>query len=72
MKTELLNEFYLMQQSRSNTKYLDILDEKVYVPVKQANSRMVNWMSDRGIMLMKLDHLMNRHFRRFKKKYLKF
>jgi hypothetical protein len=72
MKAELLNEFYLLQQSRSNAKYLDLLDEKVYLPVRKVNHSVINWMNRRGLMLMKLDYTMNRQVRRFKKKYFRF
>ncbi len=72
MKAELLNEFYLMQQSRSNAKYLDLLDERVYTPVRKANHRVVNWMNRRSLMLMKLESTMHRQIRRFKKKYFRF
>jgi hypothetical protein len=72
MKAELLNEFYLLQQSRSNSKYLDVLDEKVYTPVRKVNDQVVTWMNHRGLMLMKLESTMNRQVRRFKKKYFRF
>jgi hypothetical protein len=72
MKAELLNEFYLLQQSRSNAKYLDVLDEKVYEPVKRVNHRVVNWMNRRGMMLMNLEYVMHRSVRRLKKKYFRF
>ncbi|WP_432712892.1 hypothetical protein [Pedobacter sp.] len=72
MKAELLNEFYLLQQSRSNEKYLELLDEKVYTPVKKVNIQLTNWVSRRGLMLMNLESVMNRGVRRFKKRYFKF
>jgi len=72
MKAELLNEFNLLQQSRSNAKYLDVLDERVYMPVRKVNHRVFNWVHSRGLMLMKLESTMNRQVRRFKKKYFRF
>lgn len=72
MKAELLNEFYLLQQSRSNEKYLDVLDEKVYTPVRNVNHHVVSWVSQRGLMLLNLENLMNRQIRKFKKKYFRF
>ncbi|MBG6235742.1 hypothetical protein IWX76_002310 [Pedobacter sp. CAN_A7] len=72
MKTELINEFYLMQQSRSNAKYLEVLDERVYEPVKKVNMRVSTWMEGRGLMLMHLENTLNRSVRRLKKKYFRF
>jgi len=72
MKTELINEFYLMQQSRSNTKYLEVLDERVYEPVKKVNKHVSTWMEGRGLMLMNLENTLNRSVRRLRKKYFRF
>lgn len=72
MNTELLNEFYLLQQSRSNTKYLEILDEKVYMPVRKVNKKVSTWMNRRGLMLMNLENTVNRSMKRLRKKYFRF
>jgi hypothetical protein len=72
MKTELLNEFYLLQQSRSNAKYLEVLDEKVYMPVRKVNKKVSTWMNRRGLMLMNLENTVNRSVKRLRKKYFRF
>jgi hypothetical protein len=72
MNTELLNEFYLLQQSRSNAKYLDVLDEKVYMPVRKVNKKVSTWMNRRGLMLMNLENTVNRSVKRLRKKYFRF
>lgn len=72
MKRELINEFYLLQQSRANPDYREILDEQVYVPIKKANRKMTTWLSRRGQMLMNLDLKMNSSMKHLRKKYLKF
>jgi hypothetical protein len=72
MKTELINEFYLLQQSRSNANYEEVLEERVYEPVKKANIRVSTWMEGRGMMLMNLENTLNRSVRRLRKKYFKF
>lgn len=72
MNTELLNEFYLLQQSRSNTKYLELLDDKVYMPVRKVNKKVSTWVNRRGLMLMNLENSVNRSVRRLRKKYFRF
>ena len=72
MKAELLNEFFLMQESRSNAKYLDVLDEKVYMPVRNMNNNVSTWMNRRGLMLMNLENAVNRSVRKLRKKYFRF
>ena len=72
MKRELINEFYLLQQSRANPDYREILDEQVYVPIKKANRKMNTWLSRRGQMLMNLDLKLNSSMKHLRKKYLKF
>jgi hypothetical protein len=72
MNTELIDEFYLLQQSRSNEKYQDILDERVYSPIRHANKNVNTWVSKRGKMLMNLEAKVQLSMRKFKKKYLKF
>lgn len=72
MKAELINEFFLMQESRSNAKYLDVLDEKVYLPVRKANNTVKSWIDRRGLMLMNLEHAVNRSVRKLRKKYFRF
>lgn len=70
MNTELLNEFYLLQQSRSNAKYLEILEEKVCSPLQNANNKVTSWMSERGKMLMKLEYRAQIRLGRIRKKFL--
>ena len=72
MKTELINEFYLMQQSRVANKYQEVLAEEVYVPMKNANHKMTSWISERGNMLLHLDLKLYQSMRHLRKKYLKF
>ncbi len=72
MKTELINEFYLMQQSRVANKYSEVLEEEVYVPLKNANHKMTTWISERGHMLMNLDVKLYNSMKHLRKKYLKF
>lgn len=72
MNTELVNEFYLLQQSRSNEKYLELLDDKVYMPVRKVNKKVSTWMNRRGLMLMNLENAVNRSVRRLRKKYFRF
>jgi len=55
MDAELIQEFYLLQQSRSNAKYQEMLSEKVYLPIIDANNNVTSWMSKRGKMLMNLE-----------------
>ncbi len=71
MNTELLNEFYLLQQSRA-AKYNDLLDNRVYIPIKSFNTRMSNWVTKRGRMLLSLDKRFYKEMQRLKVKYLKF
>lgn len=71
MDTALINEFNLMQQSRSNLKYIELLEEHVYQPVQTANHYMTSWMGKRGQMLLKLDVSLYNSYRRLKKKYLR-
>ncbi|KEQ31581.1 hypothetical protein [Pedobacter antarcticus] len=70
MKAELLNEFYLLQQSRSNAKYLDILEEKIYSPIQVANDKVTSWMYKRGSMLMKLERKAQLRLSKIRKKFL--
>lgn len=72
MNTELINEFYLLQQSRSNAKYLDILEEKVYSPIQEANHKVTSWMYKRGKMLMKLESKAQIRMSKIRKKFLKY
>lgn len=72
MKTELINEFYLMQESRVANKYTEVLEEEVYVPLKNANHKMTTWISERGHMLMTLDVKLYNSMKHLRKKYLKF
>ncbi|AOM78265.1 hypothetical protein [Pedobacter steynii] len=72
MKSELINEFYLLQQSRAPYDYQELLDEQVYMPIKKANRKMTTWISKRGSMLMNLDAKLNSSMKHLRKKYLKF
>jgi hypothetical protein len=72
INTDLMNEFYLLQTSRSNEKYLELLDDHVYSPINKANTSMSAWVSKRGDMLMHLESRVNRSLKRLKKRYLKF
>lgn len=72
MKTELLNEFYLLQQSRAAVDYNAMMEEEVYMPVRRVNSKMTTWISERGHMLMNLDMRLNSSLKYLRKKYLKF
>ena len=72
MNSELINEFNLMQQSRVTNKYEQALSENVYAPVKEANSKMINWVSERGRMLMTMEARFNHSVKHLRKKYLKF
>ena len=72
MNTELLNEFYLLQQSRSNAKYLDILEEKICSPIQEANSKVTSWMYKRGAMLMKLEKKAQMRMSKIRKKLLQY
>ena len=71
MNAELINEFYLLQQSRSNAKYLDVLDDEICQPFQVANKKVTSWMHKRGKMLMTLEKTANLRMARFRKKYLK-
>ncbi|MDR6785370.1 hypothetical protein ABIE26_004080 [Pedobacter africanus] len=72
MKTELLNEFYLLQQSRASADYSEMIEERVYTPLKRVNRRMTTWIAERGHMLMNLDVKLNGSLKHLRKKYLKF
>lgn len=72
MNTELMNEFYLLQQSRSNAKYLDILEEKIYSPVQEANHKVTSWMYKRGAMLMKLERKAQIRMSKLRKKLMNY
>ncbi len=72
MNTELLNEFYLLQQSRSNAKYLDILEEKICSPIQEANNKVTSWMYKRGAMLMKLEKKAQMRMSKIRKKLLQY
>lgn len=72
MKTELLNEFYLLQRSLASVDYREMMEEEVYMPIKRVNSKMSTWISERGRMLMNLDIGLNSSLKYLRKKYLKF
>ncbi|WP_316815961.1 hypothetical protein [Pedobacter nyackensis] len=72
MKIELLNEFYLLQRSMAPVDYQEVMEERVYVPIKRANNKMTTWISERGHMLMNLDVRLNSSLKFLRKKYLKF
>lgn len=72
MKTELLNEFYLLQQSRAPMAYQEMMEERVYTPIERVNDKMTTWISERGHMLMNLDVRLNSSLKHLRKKYLKF
>ncbi|TDQ07351.1 hypothetical protein [Pedobacter metabolipauper] len=71
MESELINEFYLLQQSRAN-KYEEVLNERIYTPSKKINKKMTSWISKRGVMLMRLEEKLNTSMKHLRKKYLKF
>lgn len=71
MNTALMNEFYLLQQSRSNARYLDILEEKICSPIQQANHLVTSWMGKRGKMLMKLETRAQLRMNKIRRKFLK-
>lgn len=70
MNTDLLNEFYLLQQSRSNAKYLEILEERICSPIQEANHKVTSWMYKRGAMLMKLEKKAQIRMTKLRKKLL--
>lgn len=72
IKAELINEFSMMQQSRASVDYNELLDERVYTPIRDANHKMTNWISKRGLMLMSMDLRLNNSLKHLRKKYLKF
>lgn len=72
INTDLINEFYLLQTSRSNEKYIELMDDHLYSPIQKANTYMSAWVSKRGDMLMHMESRMHRSFRRLKRRYLKF
>ena len=72
MNTELLNEFYLLQRSRASADYHEMMEERVYTPIKRVNNKMTTWISERGHMLMNLDVRLNSSLKHLRKKYLKF
>jgi len=72
MKTELLNEFYLLQQSMAPVNYDEVIEERVYMPVRKVNKKMTTWISERGHMLMSLDVKLNSSLKYLRKKYLNF
>ena len=72
MKTELLNEFYLLQQSMASVNYDEVIEERVYMPVRKVNKKMTTWISERGHMLMSLDVKLNSSLKYLRKKYLNF
>ena len=71
MNTELMNEFYLLQESRSNAKYLDILEERICSPIQEANHKMTSWMHKREKILMKLEIKALVRMSKIRKKFLK-
>ncbi|WP_442590391.1 hypothetical protein ACSBL2_04070 [Pedobacter sp. AW31-3R] len=72
MNAELIQEFYLLQQSRANRTYVDVMEEKVYSPIQEANNSVTTWVSRRGKMLMQLETKVERSMRNLKRKFLKF
>jgi hypothetical protein len=72
MDSEMINEFYLLQRSRSNQKYTELLDDHVYTPIAKVNNEMTTWVGKRGQMLMHLEARMNKKIRRLRRKYLSF
>jgi hypothetical protein len=72
IKAELINEFSMMQQSRASVDYNELLDERVYTPIRDANDKMTSWISKRGYMLMSMDLRLNNSLKHLRKKYLKF
>jgi hypothetical protein len=72
MDSEMINEFYLLQHSRSNQKYNELLDDHVYTPIAKVNDEVNTWVSKRGQMLMHMEARMNKSIRRLRKKYLSF
>ncbi len=72
INTDLINEFYLLQTSRSNEKFPELMDDRLYAPLQKANTYMSAWVSKRGDMLMQMESRMQRSLRRLKKLYLKF
>lgn len=72
MDIELMNEFYLLQASRSNQKYNELMDDHIYEPIRKANTEVNSWVGKRGQMLMHLESRMNRSIRRLRNRYLKF
>ncbi|SMD07526.1 hypothetical protein [Pedobacter nyackensis] len=72
MKTELLNEFYLLQQSMASVNYDEVIEDRVYMPVRKVNKKMTSWISERGRMLMNLDVKLNSSLKYLRKKYLNF
>lgn len=72
MKTELINEFNILQRSRANEKCHELLEEQVYTPIKKANQGVSAWITKRGQMLMHLETKVNVTMRILKKKFFKF
>jgi hypothetical protein len=72
MDTELINEFNLLQHSRSNVEYFEVLEEKVYMPVRKVNKNVFTWINQRGLMLMNLENSVNRSVRRLRRRYFHF
>jgi hypothetical protein len=72
MKAELLNEFNLLQRSRASIDYHEMMEDRVYTPIKRVNNKMTTWISERGHMLMSLDIHLNSSLKHLRKKYLKF
>lgn len=72
MNSDLINEFNLMQQSRVANKYEQAVAENIYEPVKEVNSRMATWVSERGRMLLAMEIRFNRSVKHLRRKYLKF
>lgn len=72
IKSELINEFYLLQQSMAPMHYKEMLDEQVYMPIRKANRKMTTWLSRRGSMLMNLDRRLSSSMKHLRKRYMKF
>jgi len=71
MKTELINEFYVLQQSRANHKYHEIMEENVYTPIKKANDGVSAWITKRGQMLMYLETKVGVTMKRLKRRFFR-
>jgi len=72
MRTELIQECQMLQQSRAN-HFADFLSEQIRTSVDAVNEKISSSMSQRGNMLMQLDRKLNfSTLRMLRRKYLKF